>query len=172
MNHRTRTHRVLSIFPANRGFGYAVFEDLLSPVDWGVKHIRGEKHDGALRKVRALIDWYQPTVLVLENCAGAGSRKGKRIQELLEAIARIARRRNIVVKRFSRTGIRQCFGRFGARTKHEIARAIARHLPELEPRLPPPRKIWMSEDSRMSIFDAVSLIFTFFCFEEMRGIDT
>lgn len=36
-------------------------------------------------------------------------------------------------------------------------RAIAERFPELQPRLPRVRKIYMSEDERMDIFDAVSL---------------
>ena len=60
---------------------------------------------------------------------------------------------------FSRAEVRTGFG---LATKRQIAEAIAREFPELEPRLPPVRKIWMSEDRRMSIFDAVSLAITFF----------
>jgi hypothetical protein len=41
-------------------------------------------------------------------------------------------------------------------TKYEIAVAVARLFPELTSRLPRQRKPWMSEDKRMSIFDAVS----------------
>ena len=46
--------------------------------------------------------------------------------------------------------------------KQEIAIAIAERFPELAPRLPRFRKPWMSEDYRMSIFDAVALALTFF----------
>ena len=49
-----------------------------------------------------------------------------------------------------------------ATMKQEIAIAIAEHFPELAPRLPRSRKPWMSEDYRMSIFDAVALALTFF----------
>ena len=49
-----------------------------------------------------------------------------------------------------------------ATTKQEIAIAIAERFPELAPRLPRSRKPWMSEDYRMSIFDAVALALTFF----------
>jgi len=41
-------------------------------------------------------------------------------------------------------------------TKHGRARLVADRFPELEPFLPPVRKIWMHEDDRMSIFDAAS----------------
>ena len=34
--------------------------------------------------------------------------------------------------------------------------------------MPPERKIWLPEDYRMSIFDAVSLIFTHFYFEAIK----
>jgi len=50
----------------------------------------------------------------------------------------------------------------GAPNKQEIAGAIAKRFPELAPRLPRFRKPWMSEDYRMSIFDAVGLAITFF----------
>lgn len=45
----------------------------------------------------------------------------------------------------------------GTANKHDIAVAIADRFPELAPRLPRVRKPWMSEDYRMSIFDAVGL---------------
>ena len=51
---------------------------------------------------------------------------------------------------------------FGLTAKREIAQSIAQEIPELEPRLPPVRRIWMSEDARMNIFDAVALGMTFF----------
>jgi hypothetical protein len=35
-------------------------------------------------------------------------------------------------------------------------------LPELAPYRPPRRKLWMSEDDRMAIFDAAALAATFF----------
>jgi hypothetical protein len=46
----------------------------------------------------------------------------------------------------------------GRGTKHALAEIIAKRFPEeLGSRLPPKRKPWMSEDSRMNIFDAVAL---------------
>jgi len=47
-------------------------------------------------------------------------------------------------------------------TAEAIAMAIAKRFPELAPRLPRFRKPWMSEDYRMSIFDAVGLGLAFF----------
>jgi hypothetical protein len=66
---------------------------------------------------------------------------------------------------FSRADMRACFGQIA---KREIAEAIVREFPELEPRLPPVRKIWMSEDRRMNIFDAAALAMTFFHTKRQR----
>ncbi len=43
------------------------------------------------------------------------------------------------------------------KSKDAIARTIAQLMPEFEQHLPPVRKIWMSEDYRMGIFDAVAI---------------
>ena len=70
------------------------------------------------------------------------------------------------VKSVSRAELKQAFAESGAGTKYEIAMAIANRFPELAPRLPRFRKPWMSEDYRMSIFDAVALAIAFFQFHE------
>ena len=64
--------------------------------------------------------------------------------------------------------IRTFFSEYDAITKYQIATTIAQWLPEFEPRLPPFRKPWMSEDYRMSIFDAVALALTFFYFDNNK----
>lgn len=162
VHRKNRPKRVLAIAPIGMGFGYAVFEGPLSPLDWGVRRAVGNKNVRSLRKIAALFDWYRPDVVVVENYAGEGSRRGPRIQRLIRGIVSLAEKKNIRTEGYSRADIRACFVRFRACTKEEIARAIVEYVPELQPRLPPPRKIWMSEDARMSIFDAASLIFTFY----------
>jgi hypothetical protein len=64
--------------------------------------------------------------------------------------------------------VKQVFSESGASTKYEIAVAIAQRFPELAPRLPRFRKPWMSEDYRMSIFDAVALAIAFFQFQKEK----
>jgi hypothetical protein len=47
-------------------------------------------------------------------------------------------------------------------TKQEMAEKLAKDFPdELASRLPPKRKLWKSEDSRMDIFDAIALAVVF-----------
>jgi Holliday junction resolvasome RuvABC endonuclease subunit len=151
---------VLAVFLSAKGFGFAIFDGPGSLVDWGVKGVCGQKKNAqSLRKVRELLTFYRPDVVVLEDCDGRGSRRTKRIRKLIDAIATLVAKGRIAAASFSRAEVRTCFGRT---TKRQIALAIARDFPELEPWLPPVRRIWMSEDARMNIFDAVALGVTFF----------
>jgi len=72
----------------------------------------------------------------------------------------------IEVSRISRGSIRACFASVGAKTKYEIAQAVARQIPALAHRLPPLRKIWMSEDPRQSLFDVAALGVAFYATHE------
>ncbi|MBA3568417.1 MAG: hypothetical protein H0W28_03590 [Pyrinomonadaceae bacterium] len=53
--------------------------------------------------------------------------------------------------------MRTIFAEQGVPTKYARAQLIAGQVSELSPLLPPPRKIWMSEDARMSLFEAAAL---------------
>jgi hypothetical protein len=159
---------LLAIFPAVRGFGFALFHGAWIPIDWGFRHIEGEKNEASLEKVGELVDDYAPDTMLLEDHAGEGSRRSPRVEILIDEIAALATRNGVAVERYSRDQIKECFAEFGAATKYEIAWAISEALPEFPPQLPPERKIWLPEDYRMSIFDAVSLIFTHFYFHAIK----
>ena len=170
MNQRfTKAPRVLSLYPTTRGFGFAVFEGPSSVIDWGVQQVRSGDRSDQLSRMRSLIEWNAPDVLILENCGGQSSRRVLRIHKEIQAVARLAKRRRIPIASYSRAMIRQCFSRFDAKSKDAIARVIAREFPELEPRLPPLRRPWMSEDYRMGMFDAAALALTHFYFASIRG---
>lgn len=156
------TRRVIAIDPTSRGFGFAVFEGPDRLVDWSVVQIRKNKEDKCLQRMVDLIARYQPDVLVLEDPKGCGSRRCCRVQKLLGRVERLTDEGAILTRHFSRSKVRRAFSDSGATTKHEIAAEIARRFPELAPRLPRFRKPWMSEDDRMSIFDAASFGLTFF----------
>jgi len=154
---------VLAIAPVSNGFGYAVFEDILIPVDWAVKNVREKPlNRNALKQARALINTFHPDVILLEDYSGEDSYRCERIQNLIDSITKLALKQEIVVHHYSRGDIRKCFSAYDAKTKDDIARVIARELPEFAPRLPPERKIWKSIDYRMAIFDAVALVFTYY----------
>ena len=158
---------MLSIYLNSRGFGYALFEGFLVPVDWGIKTVEARGMTDSLEKVRLLLHLLQPSVVILQDCEGKLSRCTKRIEKLVNRISALAKTKRIRVYRYSRSDIRECFAYYGARTKDEIARAIAKLLPEFSPRVPPMRKIWMSEDYRMGLFDALSLVFTYHAKEHL-----
>ena len=132
-------------------------------IDWGVKETKVDKNKRTLKLVEDLIDRYKPTVIVVEDYEGKGSRRCRRIQGLINDISKLAAKRNIKVRSFSRVKVKQAFSESGASNKYEIAVTIANRFPELAPRLPRFRKPWMSEDYRMSIFDAVAFGIAFFC---------
>lgn len=154
--------RVLALDPTSRGFGFVVFEGPETLIDWGLAHVRPADQYKALARIEALIKLHQPDLVVVENTAARDSRRSLRVKELLKAIVQLAQERKVRVQRVSRRDVRQAFANGGAVTKEQIASVIASRYRELASRLPPPRKIWMSEDVRMSLFDAAALACTYF----------
>jgi Holliday junction resolvasome RuvABC endonuclease subunit len=154
--------RILAIAPSTRGFGFAVLEGQETLVDWGVKTVKGDKNAQSLVRVEDLIAHYQPGILVLEDASAKGSRRSPRIRKLCRQIIKMAASRKVSVALFSRDQVMKTFIADGQGTKHAVAEIIAKRFPEeLGSRLPPKRKPWMSEDSRMGIFDAVALVLAF-----------
>jgi hypothetical protein len=162
MNPRDRELRVLVIDPHPRGFGYAVFEGPLCLVDWGTKDVRQDKERVALERIGELVGRYLPTVIVVEDCAHRKSRRNERVRQLTERILVAARESAVEGRAVPRAAVYRTFAGTGAGTKYGIATALVRAFPELMVRLPPKRKPWQTEDSRMSIFDAVALGLTYF----------
>jgi antirestriction protein ArdC len=75
---------------------------------------------------------------------------------------------------YPRDKVQALFGRAGAATRHEVARAIAARLTALSHRLPNKRRRWEPEDARQSLFDAAALAHTYYALfvralKEARG---
>lgn len=154
---RLHNTRVLALDPCSKGFGFAVLEGPESLVDWGVKSASGDKNPACLKRVGELISLYQPDVVVVEDVIRAPSRRGPRVTQLIREIEALCDKKRVRYRRIAPAKIKAAFGLTKNSTKDEIASAVANHFPELRPRLPRPRKPWMGEDERMSIFDAVAL---------------
>ena len=154
--------RILGIDPGNRGFGFVVVEWPLRVTDWGVKATRTNQESATLQKISHLLKRYQPTALVLEDCAAQAVRRCQRIKLLTLAIEEFTKREGVKVRLISNERVKQAFKAFGAVTKHEMAQTVAKHLPDLASSLPRRRRPWMSEQYRMSIFDAAALVLTYF----------
>ena len=150
--------RVLGIAPSTRGVGFAVMEGTNTLVDWGVKTVKGDKNARSLSYVADLVTQYEPNVIALEDAWSKGTRRSSRIQDLIQEIVALAEGENIKVKRFSRKQVRSGHFTQGRGTKHDLALNLAARFPEeLGFRVPRKREPWMSEDSRMDMFDAVAL---------------
>src|SRR3989442_3800995 len=132
MNRRpNREICVLAIDPCTRGFGFAILEGPERLVDWGVKETKKNKNARTLKLIEELIDRFQPSLIVVEDYAGKGSRRCRRIQELINDISKLASKRKIKVRSFSRIKVKQAFSEAGASNKQEIAVTIANRFPEL-----------------------------------------
>lgn len=148
----------LAITLSTRGMAYVIFEAPETPFDWTVVEVKGTgKNAQITARVQELLDLYHPQALVLEDIQTKSAKRSDRLQKLSLALAHMATCQGIDVQRYDRKAIRQTFGAAGAKTKVEIAHAIAAAIPAFMHRLPPIRKIWMSEDSRQMLFDAAAL---------------
>lgn len=139
-----------------KGFSFAVLDADTVLADWGGRHVSGDKNKQSLEKVRKLIAHYQPDMLVLEEMNG--SRRAPRTRTLIKSISACAARANVMVKSYPLAEVRRRFFPDETGTKDDFAAALAERLPEsLEHVMPTARRSWMSEDVRMSTFEAVAL---------------
>lgn len=156
----TQTQVTLSIYPNTRGFGYTCLETPQKLLDWGVINSRPISNSKVIKQVEAMIDYFRPALLLVQDPANKYARQNQRVVSLIENIRNTAVKKEIPIYAYTREQIREVFAHFGATTKHEIATKILEWFPELSPRAPKVRKLWMKEDYNMGIFDALSLAIT------------
>src|SRR5262245_473149 len=107
----SKTIRVLAIDPTVTGFGYAVLEAPDRLVDWGVKTVdHRDKNMRCLKWIAHFINLYQTDRVVLENYNGKGSRRCRRVRELIDGIRSLALSNAIQTASFSRSEVRVDFG--------------------------------------------------------------
>lgn len=155
----SKQHRLLTIAPSSRGFGFAVLEGENTLVNWGSKSVNtGDKNAQSLVKIAEMMDFYQPHSLFMKDTFSRDSRRSPRIRTLTRQIMALAGTRKLKVRLFSESQVKRAFFEDGKGTKHDLAKIIAERFPDqLGFRLPPKRQAWKSEDSRMDMFDAVAL---------------
>ena len=163
MNHPSSYYRrVLAVDPYDQGLGFALFGGPEELMDWGLKEAIGGKSIGMRKALNKLIERYDPDVLITESGERLGSSRRHETRRLLRRICEFAGRQGLKIRTYSRAQVKEAFASFRVRNKHQIASLIADWFPELAPRLPAPRKDWMSENRSMNVFDAVSFALTFF----------
>lgn len=149
----SNTHITLALDTTSEGFAFAVLQGSETLLDWACSEVSKKKSEAWRERVDKLLARYVPDLLVLPDVED--SRRGRWAKRFTLDMESLAHERGIAVRRVSRREAQEMFADSGT-TKYEIAVAIASLFPELEPRLPRQRKPWMSEDKRMSIFDAMS----------------
>jgi hypothetical protein len=152
--------RVLGIHPTANGYAYALFASPFKPVSWATHRFEGNKHDKSLRKIARLLDMRMPETVVLERFDGPRSLRSPRIRCLCRAIVALCENRGIEVALYDREHVASTFRNAGARSRDEIAAAVALHVDVLRPKLPRPRRPWECEDRRLAIFAAAALVLT------------
>ena len=164
MNNRHQTpFRVLSVALTSRGLGYAVLEGETSLIESSRTSVRnGDKNSRSFAKVKKLTAFYRPSALILQDVTAKDSRRNPRIKALHREVMRLAAKQGLPVVLISEKQLRSLLLGNASGTKHEMAEMLANRFPdELAFRLPPKRRLWQSEDSRMDVFDAVALAVAF-----------
>lgn len=165
VSHRRRKGgRVLAIDPHIRQVGFAFFERQ-SLVDWGQTCLRQDTpakrvHRLLIPCLLALLDRFDPQVLLLPGIGPKRSRRSHHVIEALRVFASQARSRDIPVYEFGDKDVKIAFrdadGR-PAKNKSVINRAIVGRYPELSALLPKTRRIWESESHFTPLFNAIGL---------------
>lgn len=163
MNQTTsKDFRILAVALSFGGFGFVVMEGQKTIIEFGRRVADGDKNAQSLAKMKKLLNFYQPDALVLQDVEAKGSRRYPRIKTLNRQMKRVAEKHKIKVKLISKEQLRTLLLGNPRGTKQEMAEMLAAQFPdELASHLPPKRKPWKSEDSRMDIFEAMALAVVF-----------
>src|SRR6185437_14452806 len=109
MNERAASDIVLGIYPITRGVAFVLLKSPLAPIDWGIKGATGrDKNARFLKTVAALIDLYQPDVIVLEDPTSPRLRRAPRIERFTRAVESLAGDQQIDVHRYARAAVQGC----------------------------------------------------------------
>lgn len=153
--------RIAAVSLSANGFGYAVMEGN-ALVDYRNKVFLADKNANSLTNIDKLIVRFQPDALVLHDVNAKGTYRAPRIKELHQRVVTLAKKHRLKVTKISNTELRTLLLNDPKGTKHDMAERIAKQFPdELASRVPPKRKPWKSEDSRMDIFEALALALVF-----------
>jgi hypothetical protein len=139
----------LDLHPAS--FGYAVLQnaDLL---DWGLRKWLPRDSTSFKRKLCKLIDWYQPTHLLIRE--GAPGREYRAVQAA-------ARQAKVPIRKLGRDAVHAAFQSGKRLSRFDIAERVAAWDPDLRFRLPSRRKLGYGEPFQMRMFNAISTAIAF-----------
>lgn len=155
--------RILAIAPVSRGFGLIVMDSLGTTLDWRVKEIHEtpkRKNARCVFEVEKLMEEHRPQVLVLEDPRAPGSKKRKRVAELLDALTELATDSGVGTATYGPREVRAALGLSSGANKDKIAAEVSKRVPVLRNRVPKLRRLWDSERYVMPLFIAAALALT------------
>jgi len=148
---------IIAIYPNTLGFGYVILNDKGEILDYGLTSIRPVQNDKCLTKIKEIVCYYQPHILILEDYEN--SIKSERIKELIKRINDCTLY-DMKIFKYTREQVKDTFELFGARNKYEISKKISEAYPQLKNKVPDKRKPWEPENYYQGIFDALALVLT------------
>lgn len=151
--------RLVGLAIRARWLGFVELDAQQRLLDWGLVFYQRrspEQLRSAKRKLEDLLARMDPSFVVLVLSGLTGNKEVPAVRSIARSLRTASTSRSIQIVSLHRSVIRAAFAPFKARSKHQIAVALIQAFPEIGWKLPPARKIWVKEDSRMAIFDALA----------------
>lgn len=162
---------VLAVHPYTKGMGWVAFEAPFVPYDWGFACPKRERNRRCLWRLDKILATLQPELLVLEVSNRPMAPACPSVYKLYRSFIALAAARGIAVAAYSRADVQTCFAPVGAKTRQEIAEAIARHIAVFESLTPPARRPWNPQHRNMALFNAAALALTHYQREKLISPD-
>lgn len=153
--------RILALDVRSYRIGYVAMEAPGRVLDFGVTRFRKRRILVAIACLSRILERFHPDVLVLRKVSASSTRNTSGTRRIARLATLYARRNKIVAVMIREKQVRDHFDDKGAHTKYRAALFLLNQFPELEWKLPPPRKAWKREHPNMSIFDAAALGVTY-----------
>jgi RNase H-fold protein (predicted Holliday junction resolvase) len=150
-----RKSRILALDVRARRIGYVAFETPTGLLEFGVTRFKSRRV--ALVRLTRLLRRTKPDALVLRKISSSSTRNTAGARTILRLARVLARRSSLAVSMIRENQVKEHFGGHGAATKYQRALFLVKLFPQLEWKLPPPRKAWQREHRNMSIFDAAAV---------------
>lgn len=149
--------RVLAIDLRNRRSGFAIFEDPRNLLDFGTTVLPSAPSESAMKRFADLLRVSLPSIIVVRKDRWESMKLDSTGRHVIEMLTYVSETREIQIRAVEQDAIIATFRNLGCATKAEMSTALANIFPELVWQLPPKRKVWQSEHSRQTVFDAIAL---------------
>ena len=147
-DHRATT---MSIYPCAAGFSYAIFKDEQRLFDMSLDRPISFDQKNAFKKIRELIEMYEPRVLVLRK-----DKVSKRINSLQRKVTRYARAKAIPIHEIGLEQVQSTFQCFGAKNQYERTQKLREWFPDFSYRDPSERNDYSSKCDHQYAYDALA----------------